>query len=142
MPRKPPAYSEWVGRRFLASMRPRQKCPGNGHRRGVVDGAGDASMRPRQKCPGNSIAPSRFRGSPRRFNEAEAEMPRKQRCGRRAALPRGPRFNEAEAEMPRKPCPTTEEDVTASRSFNEAEAEMPRKLIREALAAAPQGELQ
>ena len=63
----------------------------------------------------------------RRFNEAEAEMPRKPA---RKRIERGYTrcFNEAEAEMPRKrrwPTATTRR----AGGFNEAEAEMPRKPI-------------
>ena len=60
MPRKPTSTIERTVKAALASMRPRQKCPGNALSEAVAGRPGwIASMRPRQKCPGNVLIDAR-----------------------------------------------------------------------------------
>ncbi len=134
----------------MASMRPRHMCLGKQpHDRAERD-PDIASMRPRHMCLGKLRMPLFGCGNMRRFNEAEAHVPRKTRS-HRPPHPARCRFNEAEAHVPRKTptetahprTPTSAsmrprhmclgKQATPSRftkvttSFNEAEAHVPRK---------------
>ena len=83
-------------------MRPRQACLGiRGPVRPMACLGHQASMRPRQACLGIRLGYPQFEWPLRRFNEAEASLPRNTCLRNDLTIRRQNCFNEAEASLPR-----------------------------------------